>query len=151
MKAECLIDLMAEKDYINYYSIGLHQMPKMFQIENEMGEEFGAKFFESIKKDENYFICCSNLAMSRFTFITKEAIKEWLEKFSDNEEEEIKWRRYDEIDSMIFEYAKELGFDIDYCYYGIRIINKKIKNKRLEEEEKKKQEAIDLLDSILGD
>ena len=149
MKIECILELMIEKEYISKNSVEEYDcMPKVDRIENKRGKEFGEKLFEAIKQSGEYLIDLANINYSKIEIAKKSDIDNWLQLFSDKEENRIRWSNM-RLDSDIFKYIEEKGYKAKKTYNHIQVTNLAIREKRLNKEEEKNQEAIDLLDKLL--
>lgn len=149
MKIECVLELMEEKGYINRNSIEEYDcMPKVDMIYNSRGKEFGKKLFEAIEKSEEYLVDMSTVTYSKIEISKKSDIDEWLQQFSDKEENRILWSNI-RLDPDIFKYIEEKGYKAKKTYNHIEVTNLAIREERLNKEKEKNQEAIDLLDQLL--
>lgn len=149
MKIECILELMIEKEYISKNSIEEYDcMPEVYRIENKRGKEFGKKLFETIKQSEEYLIDLVDINYSKIEIAKKSDIDNWLQLFSDKEENRISWSNM-RLDSDIFEYIRVKGYKAKKTYNHIQVTNLAIREKRLNKEEEKNKEAIDLLNKLL--
>lgn len=149
MKIECILELMQEKGYISKNSVEEYDcMPKVDMIINHRGPKFGKKLFNAIVQSEEYLFDQTCVKFSKFQIAKKSDIDEWLQQFSDKEENRILWSNM-RLDSDIFEYIKEKGYKAKKTYNHIEVTNLAIREKRMKKEEAKNQEAIDLLDQLL--
>lgn len=149
MKIECILELMIEKEYISKNSVEEYDcMPEVDRIKNKRGKEFGKKLFEAIKQSEEYLINLVDINYSKIEIAKKSDIDNWLQLFSDKEENRIRWSNM-RLDSDIFEYIRAKGYKAKKTYNHIQVTNLAIREKRLNKEEEKNQEAIDLLDKLL--
>ena len=146
MKTECVLNLLIEKKII-YTKYG--KLNQLIRVRNEydyMATDIIEKLIKSAEKNNDYFYYYINNCSYISTFVKKEDIKNFVKSL----EKEV--NRVKGIDGEVGKYIEKHYSHIKYkgnSYGAATFINLNKRNERLEKEEKKKREVLNILDEII--
>lgn len=147
---ECSLNILEQNEYIKianlYYRSEKDTYIKAKKIISSIGNEKGYKFMKELStkiEETNEYIIFNNYSSS-FVIMSKKDIDEFLANTTSEE------TRIEQCNWQIHEYINNSkDYEIKSQCFNDVIYNKKLINKRKEEENNIEQEAIDLLNKLV--
>lgn len=154
MNIKCLIEILKEKKYVKEVDqFCLGQKPCVLILESKYDIVIH-KIMESV--DDDYFTY--HVSVGRINIVDLRVLKEWLRKNCLNEinpinQSALAYDDYVTIKSNLYILRRAINnyiedYEADFEYSDKKIINLEMQYNRLEEEEKKKLEVIDFINSL---
>lgn len=155
MNMKCLIEILKEKKYIKEVDqLCLGQKPCILTLETKYDIVI-QKIMDSINND---YFAYHMVSKNRVDIVDLKILKEWLKKNCLNEVNSINAIDYDyddfvTIKSRCYTLEKAINdyvpdFEAVFEFRNRKIINLEMQYNRLEEEEKKRLEVIDFINSL---
>lgn len=154
MNIKCLIEILKEKKYVKEVDqFCLGQKPCILILESKY-DIVTQKIMESV--DDDYFTY--HVSIGRINIVDLRVLKEWLRKNCLDEinpinQSALAYDDYVTIKSNLYILRRAINnyiedYEADFEFSNKKIINLEMQYNRLEEEEKKKLEVIDFINSL---
>lgn len=154
MNIKCLIEILKEKKYVKEVDqFCLGQKPCVLILESKYDIVI-QKIMESV--DDDYF--AYHVSTGRIDIVDLRVLKEWLRKNCLDEinpinQSALAYDDYVTIKSNLYILRRAINnyiedYEADFEFSNKKIINLEMQYNRLEEEEKKKLEVIDFINSL---